>query len=253
MKIHWNRKSYTEEQFRAAWAEATSINDVARRLNLRVSGGSSTTLRTLGEALGLNTGHFQPGGPTRRRPLEEILVKHSPIHSNSGLRQRLVKAGLKEDKCEHCGITEWMGQPAPLQLDHENGDNRDNRLENLRVLCANCHMLTDTWCGKNKVRRTGITRELPKAPVSNYCPCGTEILPASTLCGSCERDARRERAQKADPYPSTFEMLIGVSIMGYLPYAKTLGVSDNTVRKILRRRGVTTLPAGKNQRPKVVA
>lgn len=55
---------------------------------------------------------------------------------------------------ERCGISEWNGVPAPLQLDHVNGDRRDNRLENLRILCPNCHAQTDTWCGRNMGRHT---------------------------------------------------------------------------------------------------
>lgn len=55
-------------------------------------------------------------------------------------------AGLKESRRELWGLSEWQGKPLPLQLDHVNGDHIDNRLENLRILCANCHSQTDTWC-----------------------------------------------------------------------------------------------------------
>ena len=58
--------------------------------------------------------------------------------------------GKKEQKCEKCGLTEWMGKPIVLQLDHINGDNRDNRIENLRLLCPNCHSQTETFCRKNR-------------------------------------------------------------------------------------------------------
>lgn len=56
-------------------------------------------------------------------------------------------------QCENCKITEWCGKPAPIQLDHVNGDSDDNRKENLRLLCPNCHAQTDTYCGKNQKRR----------------------------------------------------------------------------------------------------
>lgn len=69
---------------------------------------------------------------------------------SSSVRGQLYKYGLKQPKCEWCGITEWRGQPAPLTLDHVNGDATDNRLVNLRILCANCHSQTPTFCGRNK-------------------------------------------------------------------------------------------------------
>ena len=66
------------------------------------------------------------------------------------LRERLLKEGLKEHKCENpkCGLSEWHNLPIPLQLHHINGDRTDNRLENLQLLCPNCHALTDNYCGR---------------------------------------------------------------------------------------------------------
>lgn len=74
-------------------------------------------------------------------------------HSIGNLRIKLLRYELRTAACEICGLTEWMGKSgdeAPLQVDHINGINDDNRLENLRILCANCHAQTDTFCGKNK-------------------------------------------------------------------------------------------------------
>lgn len=81
-------------------------------------------------------------------PLSEILIKDSIYQSNK-LRKRLINAGLKNHQCETCGLVEWLGSPIPLELDHINGDKHDNRLSNLRVICPNCHALTDTYRGKN--------------------------------------------------------------------------------------------------------
>jgi len=84
----------------------------------------------------------------------------------------LIAAGLKENRCERCGIIEWQGVHLNMQLHHKNGNGKDNRLENLEFLCANCHSLTDTWGGRNGHRKvapetpivvTGTTQSLTKA------------------------------------------------------------------------------------------
>lgn len=80
--------------------------------------------------------------------VSQHLIYGSTIHTYR-LKQKLWRDSYKEKKCEQCGITEWQGQPVPLELDHINGDRWDNRLENLRILCPNCHALTPTNSGKN--------------------------------------------------------------------------------------------------------
>jgi hypothetical protein len=61
-------------------------------------------------------------------------------------------ARLKLQRCERCGLTEWRGQPLSLELHHVNGNGSDNRLENLMLLCPNCHSQTETWGGRSKGR-----------------------------------------------------------------------------------------------------
>lgn len=84
--------------------------------------------------------------------LEEILVENSQYTNMTKLKDRVLKAGLLETKCAICGITDWNNMPLVLQLDHINGNNRDNRIENLRLLCPNCHSQTETFSGKNATR-----------------------------------------------------------------------------------------------------
>ncbi|TMK71331.1 MAG: HNH endonuclease, partial [Actinobacteria bacterium] len=69
------------------------------------------------------------------------------------LKNRLLKAGLKKNRCERCGISEWLGRPLNMQLHHINGDGKDNRLGNLELLCGNCHSQTPNYGGRNGHRR----------------------------------------------------------------------------------------------------
>ena len=148
-------KNYTDEDFIEAWTTSGSIRQVLNKLGLVEAGGNYTCAKKKAATLNLTKEHMygqawnkgKTHGP--KRPLKEYFSNEFGITSNS-LRKRLIKEGYKEHKCECCGITEWNGQPAPIELDHINGNHHDNRLENLRILCPNCHAQTDTYRGKNK-------------------------------------------------------------------------------------------------------
>ena len=86
-------------------------------------------------------------------PLAELLVAGRAQTARGHLKARLIEAGLKESRCEHCGLVEWRGKPLNMQLHHVNGDGLDNRIENLELLCANCHSQTDNWGGRNRQSR----------------------------------------------------------------------------------------------------
>jgi hypothetical protein len=171
---HWDRPvegrssdppaTWTDAEVRRAFAGAASLAEVMRRLGLdpggkRARGDLERRLVQLGLDASELAGqawrrgrHDAPGG-RRARPLTEILVADSSYGSTSHLKRRLIEEGVLARRCERCEITTWLGRPAPLQLDHRNGDRTDNRVRNLRLLCANCHALTDTYCGRNIGRR----------------------------------------------------------------------------------------------------
>jgi len=87
-------------------------------------------------------------------PIELLLVEGRQQTNRSHLKRRLLDAGLKENRCEECRLTEWMGRPLSMALHHRNGVGKDNRLENIRLLCPNCHSQTENFAGRG-VRRNG--------------------------------------------------------------------------------------------------
>lgn len=89
---------------------------------------------------------------SNKQPIEEFLTVNS-IGRSSHLKIRLLKEGILKNECKDCGISTWRGKSLSLHLDHINGIHSDNRLDNLRLLCPNCHSLTETYCGKNKNKR----------------------------------------------------------------------------------------------------
>lgn len=101
-------------------------------------------------------------------PNETIFVENS-TYSNEMVKGRIVKENLLEYKCVKCGIDSWQGETIILDLDHINGNNRDNQLNNLRFLCPNCHSQTDTYKGRNK--NTGKIKVTDEQLLTEYKNC----------------------------------------------------------------------------------
>lgn len=100
--------------------------------------------------LNISTEHFIiSNNGSKKTSLKEILIENSSYKNTSRLKERLINEKYLEYKCDCCGnIGEWQGKPLILQLDHKNGNHQDNRLENLRLLCPNCHTQTETYGSK---------------------------------------------------------------------------------------------------------
>lgn len=150
--------SVSDEQFRQAVAESLSVRQVLERIGLVPAGGNYQTVHARIRELAIDTGHFTGSAwnqgaryraISKPKPLVELLVEGVSTQTFK-LKKRLIKAGLLQAECASCGLSEWLGQPIPLELDHINGVRTDNRIENLRLLCPNCHALTDTYRGKNR-------------------------------------------------------------------------------------------------------
>ena len=152
------RKDYSKEDVERAVAENKSYAGVLRSLHLKPSGANYTTIHSLIDLYHLDTSHFTGQGwnvdqafkPQKEYSLSEILVSKSPYRCNRRLKMRLIEAGLKEKKCEKCGLTEWLQNDIPIELHHINGIKTDNRLSNLQFLCPNCHAQTENYRGRAK-------------------------------------------------------------------------------------------------------
>lgn len=151
-----------------------------------------------------------------RRSLEGTFCINSPV-DRGRVKKRILRDSLIEYKCAFCdNVGEWNGKPLILQLDHINGVNTDNRLENLRFLCPNCHTQTETYAGK-------------RTKLSNTCmDCGKPILKKSIRCNDCNI----EKIKLNSPIPITKGELF--ELLKETPFTKVgeiYNVSDNAVRK----------------------
>jgi len=128
-----------------------------------------------------------------RMTLEDLCAEGVP-RSRGHLKRRLLEAGLKAPRCERCGIDRWLDQPLGLALHHVNGDRLNNRLENLQLLCPNCHSQTENWGGRNKGRAV-TSRGAGRSPgmTEHPEPDEVEMTDAPTGEGGAdEPDANRE-------------------------------------------------------------
>ena len=138
-------------------------------------------------------------------PYKEYIVS-GKVQSNK-LRKKLLREGLKEYRCEHCGNDKWCGLPIPLEVHHKDGDKTNNELSNLEILCPNCHALTSTYKGKilrkiNICRCGGIGRHMrlkisgwkhragsiPASGTSHSTLCACRVSTLRTSLGKSELD-----------------------------------------------------------------
>lgn len=152
-------RKYTKEQFLKAADGARSISDIIERLGMSKSGSAYGVIKNAAVEYGVNLSLLPGQGYLKGKtgPSHTGYIASTAYTCENGLAITSYKLKLKlwhekilPKQCSvpDCGITDWFGSDKVLQLDHINGNKRDNRLVNLRILCANCHILTETWGNK---------------------------------------------------------------------------------------------------------
>lgn len=143
-------RNVTDDEIEDAVVTEKTILDVVIKMKLPLTKNTVRRIRKIAEEMGEEIPYRLESQTRPKLRAEDILVKNSPA-SRSGIKSHIVSNGLLDNsKCSECGIVEWNNAPISLHLDHINGINNDNRIENLRFLCPNCHSQTETYCRRGQ-------------------------------------------------------------------------------------------------------
>lgn len=251
------RYKFSDEDFIDAVKNSFSKAEIIKKLGLATDGGSYRQFNIRIKKLNIDTNHFTGRGHlkgkthnwSKKTSLEDLLIENSNQVFRTSFKDRLIKEGLLSNNCYQCSINnEWNNKPLVLQTDHINGDPFDHRIENLRLLCPNCHSQTDTFCSKNSERHKNKPLKIKpiyKQQVAIYKKCGLcdkQIYYNSIYCRSCY-DSNRKLLQSKNHiktkiiWPDLEFLLERLKTISYVKLGKELGVSDNAIRKHIHKFG----------------
>jgi DNA-directed RNA polymerase subunit RPC12/RpoP len=211
---------YSNIEFEQIVDQSSSIKEVAQRLGYSsFSGDLSKRIKKRIIELEISINHFQSTINPTIRTVENIFIENSTA-DQSTLRRWYFNGNYTPYYCSICGqLPEWQGKELTLILDHINGTNNDDRLENLRWVCPNCNQQLDTTNGKNR-------KQYEK---KYYCAdCGVEISKNATRCQSC---AAKLQPRVVENRPSREELKELIRTMPFTKIGEKYGVSDNSIRK----------------------
>lgn len=217
---------------------ANSIVEILQKLGLNGFNGNHRTLKARCSKDNIDLESVKKRGyaarishltKENRKDDNEVFCENSTYADNSSIKQRLLKLGF-EYKCSECPVTDtYNNKPISLQLDHINGVNNDNRLENLRFLCPNCHSQTETFSGK-------------RLKIDRFCQCGNKISKQYSRCAKCANKTILHKSKIIWPDKEYFEKELW--LRPTISIAKELGVSDVAVGKHIKQLNLTKPPRG---------
>lgn len=215
--------NYTTKEIEQIVAISTSYKDFARKIGYSNS-PSGDTIKNIQRWLEpYDTSHFAVKTTPIERTIENIFIEKSTASQHT-LRSWYLKGGYSVYKCSICGqLPEWQNKPLALILDHINGINNDDRLENLRWVCPNCNQQLETTGSRNPQRKIFAKKY--------YCvDCGKEISKSTSIrCFSCEM---KQRVIPLEEMPVTREELKQlIRTQPFTQIGKKFQMTDNAVRK----------------------
>ena len=218
--------SYSKEKFIYIVQNSYSYKECLNKLGYYSNSGALTEqLKRKIQELNIDISHFKKKNFCQYSSEEDIFIKDSTVIQHS-LRRCYKKGNYTPYKCSICGMKPfWQGRELTLLLDHINGQNHDDRLENLRWVCPNCNQQLETTGSRNLNYKKNYKQK------KNYCVnCGKEITRQAIRCNSCA--SKLKGLKRVSPNKPSREVLKQeIRIYSFLEIGRKYGVSDNAIRK----------------------